>query len=254
MSSKDILLTCIWTTDGFVVIDNKNIPTKDEAYLKISESESKITAQIPNGLSLITKKIIDRRVQSIAKSGFTVPNSSLRIGGGFKVEITKQDEIPSILLQEGHKYSFEEFSPKKSVKTVMEKTIVSSELEYIPSFLKHDVSESDYSKKLERKDEKPSIEKKEEKKEIKVESFTKQEAGLLKQGISEILAGRFIIALSEYGDIFFNRNGSIYSVDFSLGKVEFNTENGKVEILRTDRISEEDEMVQSAIESATKEL
>ncbi|MCK4848293.1 MAG: hypothetical protein KAT16_04650, partial [Candidatus Heimdallarchaeota archaeon] len=178
MSSKDILLTCIWTTDGFVVIDNKNIPTKDEAYLKISESESKITAQIPNGLSLIAKKIIERRVQAIAKSGFTVPNSSLRIGGGFKVEITKQDEIPSILLQEGHKYSFDEFSPQKSVTTVMEKTIVSSELEYIPSFLKHDVSESDYSKKLEREEEKPTLEKIEEKEETKVESFTKQEVGL----------------------------------------------------------------------------
>jgi len=254
MSSKDIVLTCIWTSEGFVVVDNKNIPAQDEAYLKISESESKITVRIPKGLSLITKKIVERRVQSIAKSGFTVPNSSLRIGGGFKVEISKDDEIPSFLLQEGHKYSFDEYSPQKSVTTVSEKAIVFSEQEYIPSFLKHGMNESDYSRKPEREEEKPLLEEIGEREETVVDSLSKQELELSQQGISEILAGRFIIALSEYGDIFFNRNGSIYLVDFSHGKVEFNIENGKVEILRTERISENDRTIQLAIEAATKEL
>ncbi|MHA1443423.1 MAG: hypothetical protein ACTSR4_01555 [Candidatus Hodarchaeales archaeon] len=254
MSSRDILLTCIWTTDEFIVVDNKTLPAQDEAILKISESESKITVQIPKGLSLITKKIIERRVQSIAKSGFTIPNSSLRIGGGFEVIISKHEEIPTTLLQEGHQYLYEEFSPPKHVTEVVEGAIIPSESEYIPSFLKHDVTESDYPRKFEREEEKTSQEEPGESEEVTSESFPKQKSELSGQGISEILAGKFIIALSEYGDIFFSKNGSDYSVDFSQGKVVFNTERGKIEILRTERLSEDDKTVQLAIETATKEL
>ena len=254
MSSRDILLTCIWTTDEFIVVDNKTLPAQDEAVLKISESESKITVQIPKGLSLITQKIIERRVQSIAKSGFAVPNSSLRIGGGFEVSISKHEEIPTVLLQEGHQYLYDEFSPPKTVTEVAARTFIPSESDYVPSFLKHNVRESDYPRKLERDEEKPSQEEPIESEEVKREIYPKQKSEHSGQGVSEILAGKFIIALSEYGDIFFSKKGSNYSVDFSHGKVEFNTERGKIDILRTERLSENDETVQLAIETATKEF
>jgi hypothetical protein len=255
MSSKDILLTCIWTTDGFVVVDNKSIPAQDEAYLKISESASKITVQIPKGLSLINKKIIERRVQSIAKSGFVIPNTSLRIGGGFEIVLSKdEEEIPTVLLQEGYKYLYDEFSPQKGVTKVAEKPTVVVEQEYIPSFLKHETRETDYPKRAEREEDKPPIKIIRESEETTDESHPKEELELLQHGTSEVLAGRFIIALSEYGDIFFNRNGPLYTVDFSHGKVEFNIEKGKIEILRTERISQDDKTIQLAIEKATKEI
>ncbi len=253
MSSKDILLTCIWTVDDFVVVDNKTIPAQDEAILRISESESKISVQIPKGLSLINKKIIERRVQSIAKSGFAIPNSSLRIGGGFEIAVSKHEEIPTVLLQEGHKYSYDEFSPPKEVTTVVEKTTMVSEQEYIPSFLKHESRESDLPKKLVREEEKPPLEIIRESEETTVDDIQKKEVELPPQGISEILAGRFIIALSEYGDISFSRNDSSYSVEFSQGKLEFNIVNGKVVILQTERISKADKIIQVAMETAMKE-
>ncbi len=136
----------------------------------------------------------------------------------------------------------------------MEKTIVSSELEYIPSFLKHDVEEFGSQKKLEREEDEPSLKEIRKSEETASESIPKQELELSRQGISEILAGRFIIALSEYGDIFFGRDGLIYTVDFSRGKVDFNIEDGKIVILRTERISQNDKTVKLAIEAATKEL
>jgi hypothetical protein len=254
MSSRDILLTCIWTADDFVVVDNKTISGQDEAILKISERESKITVQIPKGLSLINKKIIERRVQSIAKSGFAVPNSSLRIGGGFEIAVTKYEEIPSVLLQEGHKYSYDEFSPTKEVTTVVEKTPTVSEQEYIPSFLKHESTESDLPRKLVRDEEKPPLEIIRESEETTVNNLQNQELELPPHGISEILAGRFIIALSEYGDIFFSKKDSSYSVDFSQGKLEFNILDGKVAILQTERISKDNKIIHVAIETAMKDL
>jgi len=256
MSSKDIEITCIWTTDGFVVVDNKTKPAQYEASLKISEIESKITVHIPKEYSLINKKIIERHVQSIAKSGFAVPNSNLRIGGGFEVEVKKHEEIPSILLQEGHKYSYDEFSDSpssKSVTTVVEETVLDSESEYIPSFLKHDEKESDYQIKSEQEEEKITQEVVIENEEKTSERLLNQKLDVSDLKISDILAGKFIIALSVYGDIFFSRNGPNYSVDFSHGKVEFYTENGKITILRTERISQNHEKIQSAIETATKE-
>jgi hypothetical protein len=254
MSSRDILLTCIWTVDDFVVVDNKTVSSPNEAILKISESESKITVQIPKGLSLINKKIIERRVQSIAKSGFAVPNSSLRIGGGFEIAVTKYEEIPSVLLQEGHKYSYDEFSPTREVTKVVKKTPTVSEEEYIPSFLKHESRESDHPKTIVRDEEKPPLEIIRESEETTVSDLQKQELELPPHGISEILAGRFIIALSEYGDVFFSRNDLSYSVDFSQGKLEFNIVDEKVVILQTERISKDNRMIHAAIETAMKDL
>ena len=243
MSSKDILLTCIWTSDGFVVVDKKTKPSQDEAYLIISEKDGSINVNIPKSFSLITKKIIERRVQSIAKSGFAIPNSSLRIGGGFKIEVMKHEEIPSVLLQEGHKYSYDEFSPPKEVTTIVEETITKTESEYIPSFLKLEGKESEFgtvSPKTEDSQETLIIDR-----ETKVSSD---------QGFSDVLAGRFIIALSEYGDIFFNRQGPIYSVDFSHGKVIFRIENERIVIDQTERIQENDDCLREAVSIAEKQL
>ena len=253
MSSKEIFLTCIWTVDDFVVVDNKTIPAQDEAILTISESQSKITVQIPNCLSLINKKIIERRVQSIAKSGFAIPNSSLRVGGGFEIEVTKDEEIPTVLLQEGHKYSYDEFSPPKEVTTIVETKPTFSDEEYIPSFLKHDAEESDFPRKIVSEDI-PSRDVIRESEETTADPLPTGDLEPSKYGVSETLAGRFVIALSEYGDVLFSRNDSSYSVDFSQGKLEFNTDKGKIEILQTERISKEDKIVQVAIETATEEL
>ena len=133
MSEKDIILSCIWRSDDFVVSETKIQPSDNEAVLIIDENTEKISIQIPRHFSLITKKIIERRVQSITKSGFLIPKTQIRIGSGFEVEIIKEEVIPEVLLQEGHKYSLE--GPMAPTEAPSSPKIKDEEEEYIPTFL-----------------------------------------------------------------------------------------------------------------------
>jgi hypothetical protein len=252
MATKDIVITCVWTTDGFVLLDKKNEPTLDEAVLRIDEAAETISVSIPNELSLVTKKIIERRVQSIAKSGFSVPSSSLRIGGGFKVEIKKTDEIPTVLLQEGHKYTFGEgaLSRKESIKQEIRPKLPSQfENDYIPSFLIHDPSApqqpqiTQVVKEMEKPDDFPES----------IEISGTQEA-ILTESSLESAAGRFIVALSEYGDIYLSRQKAVFTVEYSKGRVDFEVKNGEIIILSTDRVIENDESIVSALEKSKSGL
>ena len=245
MATKDIVITCVWTTDGFVLLDKKNEPTSDEAVLRIDEATEIISVSIPTELSLITKKIIERRVQSIAKSGFSLPSSSLRIGGGFKVEIKKTDEIPTVLLQEGHKYTFGEGThrEKGSIKQEIRPKLPSEfEDDYVPSFLIHDPSTpqqpqiTQVVKEMEKPDE-----------------FTES---IVPPTVHEVIttdsemenvAGSFIIALSEYGDIYLSREKAVFTVEYSKGRVDFEVKNGEIIILSTNRVAEDDDSIISAL-------
>jgi hypothetical protein len=252
MTNKDIVITCVWTTDGFVLLDKKNRPTDDEAVLKIDEGTETISVSIPTELSLITKKIIERRVQSIAKSGFAVPSSSLRIGGGFKVEINKTDEIPEVLLQEGHKYTFGDItSREKALKKQELRPKLPSEMEddYIPSFLIHDPNEQDHLqisqvvKEMESPDETAAI------------TFDSTVSSVPDDSVrmeipSDSLAGNFIIALSEIGDIYLTRQEDSFTVEFARGRIDFEVQNGEIVIQSTERVAEDDDFIISAIKKA----
>ncbi len=252
MTAKDIVVTCVWTTDGFVLLDKKNRPTDDEAVLKIDEGTETITVSIPSELSLITKKIIERRVQSIAKSGFSLPSSSLRIGGGFKVEINKTDVIPEVLLQEGHKYTLGEVSPReRELKKQELRPKLPSEMEddYIPSFLIHDPNEQQHSqisqvvKEMETPDEtitttlEPTVSK-------VLNDSVRMDLPI------DSLAGNFVIALSELGDIYLTRQKDSFTVEFARGRVDFMVQSGEISILSTDRVAEDDDFIVSALKRA----
>ncbi len=252
MAAKDIVVTCVWTTDGFVLLDKKNQPTPDEAVLKIDEGTETISVTIPSELSLITKKIIERRVQSIAKSGFSLPSTSLRIGGGFKVEINKTDEIPDVLLQEGHKYTFGEFSPLEKERKQQElRPKLPSEMEddYVPSFLIHEPTEqASQISQVVMEMEKP------EESVISIETEKSEVSKVITTEIpAESIAGKFVIALSEFGDIYLSRQKNTFTVEYTKGRVDFEVQNNKVTILSTERVPKDDDSIRSALEKAERE-
>ncbi|MHA1976300.1 MAG: hypothetical protein ACW98F_01190 [Candidatus Hodarchaeales archaeon] len=250
MTTKDIVITCVWTTDGFVLLDKKNEPTSDEAVLRIDEGAETISVSIPSELSLISKKIIERRVQSIAKSGFSLPSSSLRIGGGFKVEINKTDEIPTVLLQEGHKYTFGEGYPggKESIKQEIRPKLPSQfEDDYVPSFLIHDEAApqqpqiSQIVKEMEKPGEPTTTTEK---------GFSEVKQTVVSDLPVENIAGSFVIALSDYGDIYLTRQKNTFTVEYSKGRVDFEVHNGEISILSTDRVVKDDESIRLALEKS----
>ncbi len=239
MSEKNIILSAIWRSDGFVVSDRGIQASEDESILTINENTSKITIQIPRHFSLITKKIIERRVQSIAKSGFLVPKTQLRIGAGFEVEITKDEFIPDVLLQEGHKYSLE--TPVPFVEPFKQSEKEETEEEYIPTFISQESLVTDTQPTV-----RPEVD-------TYQESLTpeKMEPSLEDD---DSISGRFIIALTKLGDVYVTQKNNHYSVEYSAGRVDFLVNNGEIEILLTKRITPEDQTLNQAIAAATGKI
>ena len=239
MSEKNIILFAVWRSDGFVVSDRGIQASEDESILTINENTSKITVQIPRNFSLITKKIIERRVQSIAKSGFLVPKTQLRIGAGFEVEITKDEFIPDVLLQVGHKYSLETPVPFVEPSKQFEKE--ETEKEYIPTFLSQELPVTDTQSTV-----RPEVD-------TYQESLTpeKMEPSLKDD---DSISGRFIIALSKMSDVYITQKNNHYSVEYSAGRVDFLVNNGEIEILLTKRIALDDQTLNQAIAAATGKI
>jgi hypothetical protein len=251
MKTKNFMITCIWSNDDFVIVENRNASTSDEATLKINEGTETISVTIPSSISLIAKKIIERRVQSIAKSGFSVPNTSLRIGGGFKVEMNKTDEIPDILLQEGHKYTFGEIlQPIQSTPEPESRPSVSSESEYVPSFLAHKPEIDEFVSDI--TPESQSISKNIETQPIKSLS---EETSVFQDQFKpdpNRIAGSFIVALAEYGDVYLSKKQDVYSIEYTMGRIDFCVKDLEIEILSTQRIPENDKTIQNALDKAMK--
>lgn len=239
MSEKNIILFAVWRSDGFVVSDRGIQASEDESILTINENTSKITIQIPRHFSLITKKIIERRVQSIAKSGFLVPKTQLRIGAGFEVEITKDEFIPDVLLQVGHSYSLETPVPFVEPSKQFEKE--ETEKEYIPTFLSQESLVTDTQPTV-----RPEVD-------TYQESLTPEK---MKPSLKDddSISGRFIIALSKLSDVYITQKNNHYSVEYSAGRVDFLVNNGEIEILLTKRIAPDDQTLNQAIAAATGKI
>ncbi|MFW9903067.1 MAG: hypothetical protein ACFFFH_01930 [Candidatus Thorarchaeota archaeon] len=244
MSEKNIVLTCIWRSDDFVVSETKIHPSENEAVLTIDENNEKISIQIPGNFSLITKKIIERRVQSISKSGFLIPKLQVRIGTGFEVEIIKDEVIPEVLLQEGHKYSLDiPTSPAENpTQPLVEK--VEEEEEYVPTFLKQEQQIPDTSPTVQ-----ITSEVKTHHKAPPVE-ITRETEHYLDDADS--IAGRFIIALAKTGDVYVTHKNNQYSVEYSAGRVDFRVHEGDIDIVLTKRITQDDQTLKQAILDATR--
>lgn len=255
MSEKNLKVVCIWRTDEFIVSESRSVPPSDEASLIIDEENEIINVNIPTNYSLITKKIIERRVNSIAKTGFFLPKTNMRIGTGFNIEMTKEDSIPSVLLQEGHKYSYDIFSPlgkhpEETVEITPSKTIlVEKEEEYVPGFLKHAVDQPDAIQTISKLSDEVETEV------VNVVETASKSAELedLDQLNDEIIAGRFVIELVKLGDVYIKKDKSQYSVEYSAGRVDFTIKDGKIEISKTDRITLDDPTLKHALMVAHKE-
>ena len=69
-----------------------------------------------------------------------------------------------------------------------------------------------------------------------------------------LIVGNFIIALSESSDIYFSKTGDVFSVEYSMGRVDFNIKENDINVLSTDRIPENDQTLQIALEKARKNI
>lgn len=242
MSERNIKLTCVWRTDEFIVLEGKSLPSEEEASLIIDEKNSLITVRIPAHLSLITKRVIERRISSIAKGGFIVPKSQIRIGAGFEVSIIKEDSIPDVLLQVGHHYAYGESVPVREETRIEEPRITySSEAEYIPTFLKQEMSDTEIQSiaKLEQT-QTPTP----EPVPIVVEDTEDQ------LNNDENIAGRLVIALTKVSDIYLSRKKDHFIIEYSAGQVDFTVKNGKIDIRQTKRIQDDDKTLEQAISAA----
>ncbi|MHA2297427.1 MAG: hypothetical protein ACXAEU_06090 [Candidatus Hodarchaeales archaeon] len=93
-----------WDTDqrDFIQVDQ---PNEVSIYAIIDEEQEKVFLNFTDNASLITRRTVERRIRSIAKSGFEVANQRIRVGMNFKVVETGSDtNVPDILLQVGHQY------------------------------------------------------------------------------------------------------------------------------------------------------
>ncbi|UCG00375.1 MAG: hypothetical protein JSW11_12070 [Candidatus Heimdallarchaeota archaeon] len=269
MSEKNIVLTCIWRSDDFAVSETRVHPSENEAVLIIDENTEKISIQIPRHFSLITKKIIERRVQSISKSGFLIPKTQVRIGTGFEVEIVTEEEIPEVLLQEGHKYSLDR--PTAPTESPSQPETDVAEEEYVPTFLTQEQPVSDTSTIVKAE---PGVEVTEEE---YVPTFLTQERSVSDTSTmvpaeppapetlppktpetelfvhdAESIAGRFIIALTKTGDVYVTHKNDQYSVEYSAGRVDFRIHDGDIKIIMTKRITKDDQSLKQAILTATR--
>lgn len=244
MSQKNIVLTCVWRSDDFIVSDSRIDHSDDETVLTINENTEKITVKIPKHLSIVSKRIIERRVNSIAKSGFSVPRTQIRIGMGFEVEITKEEVIPDVLLQEGHRYSLERpvtpiETPSEPISTVTETV----ESEYIPTFLSQEVSQIDTQPPMRPK---PEVFPSKETTTVDIPETPEKPFN-----DDESIAGRFVVNLSKTGDVYLTQKEDHYSVEYSAGRVDFRVQNGDIEIIMTKRIATDDKTLNQAISAAT---
>lgn len=254
MSGKNLRVVCIWKADEFIVSESQSAPPSDEASLIIDEEKEIINVNIPSNFSLITKKIIERRANSITKTGFALPKTNIRIGTGFTIEITKEDTIPSFLLQEGHKYSYDIFgSPGKQTEEEVakhpSKIFPVAEEEYVPSFLKHTIDQPNALKTI----SKHSDEIETEVVNIVETASTSAKLEEPDQLNDEIIAGRFVIELVKLGDVYIKKEKMQYSVEYSAGRVDFTIKDGKIDIFRTDRVTLDDPTLKQALMVAHKE-
>lgn len=94
----------VYDEDDFTALEADKPLPDSQVTLTIDEESEKIILRIVKGTGLVIRRTIQRRVQSIAKSGFLV-SGGLRIGAGFSiVEEAPEEQLSDTLLQAGHGY------------------------------------------------------------------------------------------------------------------------------------------------------
>ncbi|MFQ5980548.1 MAG: hypothetical protein ACE5OZ_20615 [Candidatus Heimdallarchaeota archaeon] len=94
----------VYEEDDFKALEADKPLPEGQVTLTIDEESEKIILRITEGTGLVVRRTIQRRVQSVAKSGFLV-SGGLRIGAGFPiVEEAPEEQLSDTLLQAGHGY------------------------------------------------------------------------------------------------------------------------------------------------------
>jgi hypothetical protein len=211
---------------------NKPLPD-DQVTLTIDEESEKIILRITEGTGLVVRRTIERRVNSIAKSGFLV-SGGLRIGAGFSVtEEAPEEQLSETLLQAGHGYiadaeiaaqrAAEVFPAAEPSKEVKMPTAPPTEPE-IPVA--------------------PSVE--------PTRTITEPEIspGLPPSNKDLVAVGIFAASLLEsVSELFVSKDAEHqYSLDFGSGNViRFKVQDGSISDLSTLGISQGDAMIQRAM-------
>lgn len=107
MSESDklrVVLSYDEETDNFNEWPKKQEMMPDAyTYLIIDENEGKMTISYKEGISIVAKRTIERRVNSYSKSGFNMGDK--RVGLGFPLEaVNAEEHLNPDLLTHGHTY------------------------------------------------------------------------------------------------------------------------------------------------------
>ena len=89
--------------DFFEWPKKQEIIPESHTYLIIDENENKMTISYKEGINIVTKRTIERRVNSYSKSGYNMGDK--RVGLGFPLEaVNAEEHLDPALLTHGHTY------------------------------------------------------------------------------------------------------------------------------------------------------
>lgn len=219
---REMVVTLKWDGGDFIQIEGGDLT--EEATLIIDEKLRVTTLEIPQRFGIVAKRNMQRRAQSIAKSGFLVDNT-LRIGLNFNFVLKAKEDIPDVLLQVGHKYSSDyaggapmPYNIKLQEETPTEQVIYSKpkEKEVIPEPVEEIA---------------PTV--------------THEDKGFLQP-----ILGKFMLnLLNNTKEVYFIVKQNGISAEFGTGKVLFAADRGNINII-TSTVNEEDEyQVKLALEA-----
>ncbi|MFW9916929.1 MAG: hypothetical protein ACFFGZ_15085 [Candidatus Thorarchaeota archaeon] len=223
----------VWEDDDFKPLGpNKSLPD-DEVSLTIDEESEKIILRITEGTGLVVRRTIQRRVQSIAKSGFLV-SGGLRIGAGFPmVEEAPEEQLSDTLLQAGHGYIAD--AEMAAMRAAEQQSLVEApkQSKAPESQVVEPISPTPV----------PMAPATTPQESVVTPSFSAVDQNLVAVGI---FAGSLLESVSE---LFVSKDAEDrFSLDFGSGNViRFKIQNGAVSDLSTLGISQEDAAIQRAL-------
>ena len=226
MSEEDTIIVLIWKDGDFTLSSEVYEAESTDSILTVDNNNQLITLKLADELSLIERRTIERRIQSIAKSGYFVSKLNTRIGMNFRLEkANKNESIPDNLLQEGHKYTFQGSDISKEGGTKSATISTYKDENSTPTF-----------SEIEKDNESSVVE--------NLDIFSDPKSVL----------GRFLVGILEKSELFISKQEEMYILEFSSGRVDFLIEAGKIKIISKKKISDEDEILMNAKDFAEKNL
>ena len=107
MSKDKIKIKLVYKQGEFAIPTQSDLDQPSNIFVEVDTKNERIIIQFPVDVGLIDKRTVERRIKSIAKSGYHHQVHG-RIGVGFLIETSgAEDKVPDVLLQAGHGYQRE---------------------------------------------------------------------------------------------------------------------------------------------------